>query len=196
MSVGDREWEAWAEDWRAEPGDDPPPDLLRRVRRQGRLMLALTVAELLFSGAMLGFSTWFVWSRPRPLWVVWLVAVWVFTLVAQAYSLVNRAGTWRPAAQTTRAFLELCHRRCLRKLRTVRFVPWLLAAELGFLVAFGLWLYLSGMETPVPGLPIYLEAGGWASALTLGYCLWLVWYRRRALRELAQLEELQRGLEG
>ena len=28
-------------------------------------------------------------------------------LVAQGYSLLNRAGTWRPAAQTTRGFLEL-----------------------------------------------------------------------------------------
>jgi hypothetical protein len=141
---------------------------------------------------MLALSFIVAAGNPRPVILAWAAAVWLFVFAAWGFSLWNRRGIWQPAGRTTEAFVALARERCLRKLRTVRFARWLIAAEVFFLIPWGWWEYVSDPVTFARHLEAYLFRYGLIAFFILAAGAWSVWYGRRARRELAALEESQR----
>ena len=122
--------------------------------------------------------------------------VWTLGLTAMGFGLWNRRGTWRAEEQTTRAFVELSHKRCVHRLRGVRFAWWLLSAEVSFFVPWIAWVVSSRQEKLAQGPGIYFTSYGLLAALVLAAAIVLLWYRRRTTREMEEVEDLRRDLEG
>ncbi|HEX6901018.1 MAG TPA: hypothetical protein VF789_14945 [Thermoanaerobaculia bacterium] len=193
----DPEWRNLMEEWRqAEPEAAPfTAAEARRIRRQARRrgygLFLLAAGEILSS---LGLVVWYFRELPEhhgPVELSGFAALVFFLAVAFAFTYWNRRGVWWPAAESTRTFVEFSAERCRRKLRALRFCPWLLAAELVFLIPWAVWALLSKAAAP---LQDWLAVFGW-TALSVVAVLWGgAWMRRRTLRELERWEEMARGL--
>lgn len=189
----DREWERWRQAWTSGAGDAPPeaPEALRaRVERQTRRMLLCQAGEIAFGVLFVALWAVYLWRHPEPrTWVV-MIAVMSFMAVAVWHSISSRQGQWRPAGDSTRAFLDLSRRRCGGKLKSLAFAWRLYLAEVIFLVAYGIWRF------PAVEQDERAWRYGTASAvlLLLGGVMWIfVRNRRRAIDgELAFLDRLAR----
>jgi hypothetical protein len=111
--------------------------------------------------------------------------------VALAFSFWNRRGAWWPAAESTRAFVDLSLDRCHRKLRTLRFCPWLLAGEIAFVLPWGAWAVYTRPEL---GTKDGILMFGWTALASAALLAWWAWYKKKTLREMAEWEELRRSL--
>jgi hypothetical protein len=109
------ELEIWQREWRDRT--EPMPDLKKKIRRQN----LRTVAAILAVCACLAFSTVEAF-RNRSYFMAGVAAGIAFASVFMGgYAWWVRRGAWKPTAQTTLAYAELCYRRALAKARTVRF---------------------------------------------------------------------------
>ncbi len=176
----DLELEDWRAQWRAD--SRVPAGLRRKVERGTRnLRLLLALEVLVTVGLGGGSALWAAIDRNTEL-VVLSAAVWLFLGIAWTFAMLNRRGTWSPAAVSTSEFLGLSIRRCRRRLASAMFGAALYFAEMAFCLA---WLYWDpARRQPLPAI-IY----GVATPIFLAG---LVWYRRRTRAELRQLLELQR----
>jgi hypothetical protein len=190
----DTEWEGWTRAWRAEGA--PAPEVRSRleanVRRASLMMMLGAAGEAACAVGMLALAFTVAAGNPQPVILARAAAVWLFVFAAWGFSMWNRRGIWQPAGRTTEAFVALARERCLRKLRTVRFTRWLLAAEVLFLIPWGWWEYASDPLKFAQHLEAYLFRYGLVAFLVLVASVWSVRYGRRARRELAALEESQR----
>lgn len=187
----DREWQELARDWQT--GGEPPripSDVRRRVQRFSLGLYALTAAEILFLGALLVFFTRLAWIRPEPVELVTAAMVWTLGLAAMGFTLQNRRGTWRPAGGSTRDFVELSHKRCVHRLRGVRFAWRLLAAEVLFFLPWIAWVIASNPEKLARAPGIYFTSYGFLAAMVGVMAIGLEWYRRRTEREMREMEEI------
>lgn len=202
MSVIDSEWRDLMEDWQSAAPEEPAPAALsdevrHRIRRQVRLysygLILLTVCEITGALAFLAILLRRVLKDPEPFRIAGLLGAALFFAASLAFSFWNRRGTWWPAAESTSTFLDLSLERCRRKLRTLRLLPWLLAAELAFILPWATWALLSKPDTrPADWLLAYGFAF-FASAALLG---WGAWYKKKTLREKVEWEELRKSLGG
>lgn len=118
----DTELEIWRQEWRSET--EPLPELKKQIKRQNRRVIAGAAILCL----CLGLST-FAALRTRSSFAAGLAAgMWGSTLLLGSYAWWIRRGTWKPSAQTTRAYLELRYNRAAAKVRTLRAGSYLLAA--------------------------------------------------------------------
>lgn len=197
----DPEWQNLMDDWREDAPTAAPAGLpkeeRRRIRRKVRLrsygLILMAAFEILGSLAVLVFLALELPERHRPVDLVGFAGMVVFLAAALAFTTWNRRGMWWPAAESTRTFVELSAERCRRRLRTLRFCPWLLGAEVAFLIPWSVWAFLSQAEPAPLGqwLAVFAWFALWVVALPAG----LAWYRRRTLRELDEWEELLRNLD-
>ncbi|HEX7181550.1 MAG TPA: hypothetical protein VF756_06880 [Thermoanaerobaculia bacterium] len=196
----DPEWRSLMEDWQAGGPEATPAPLpeneIRRIRRKVRRrsfgLILLAAGEILAALGTVAFLFHDLPHRHRPVDLVGFVGTVILFIVAFVFSYWNRRGVWWPAAESTRTFVELSAERCRRRRRTLRFCPWLLAAELAFLIPWAVWALLSRTE-PAP-LETWLAAFGWMALASLALLGGGAWYKRRTVRELAEWEELLRGL--
>ncbi len=195
----DPEWRDLMEDWQAEEPASPPAlsaavrsRIRRKAKRHGYGLIALAAGEVLGCLATLAFFFREVSDDPSPVQIVGFAGTVFFFAVALVFVFWNRRGTWWTATETTRDFVEISYLRCQRKLRTLRFCPWLLAAELLFLIPWAVWALLSKPEPASPG--VWLSAFGWVVLAVAAVLAWSSWYGRRVRRELAELTELRRSL--
>lgn len=200
-SARDPEWRDLMEDWQAEERTAPPApplseELRHRIRRKARLhsygLIAIAAGEALTILVCLGYMLLEVLEKPEPVRIVGLAGMALFFAFALVFSLRNRRGTWWHSGETTRDFVELSCVRCRRKLRTLRFCPWLLAAELLFVIPWAIWAFLSKPKMPPVG--DWLLVFGYLAVASGAMLAWSAWYGRRVRRELAELEELRRSL--
>jgi hypothetical protein len=192
-----REWEEWQHVWRSAgpPAPQPTAGLVQRVRSRGRRMLLGFVAESLLAVGLLAYALQTAVRRPDPPTLVWAAAVWLFVLVAWGWSLRSRRGLWRPLGQHPRAYLRLEQQRQRLRLRMVRFARALVASELLFVAAWYAWRLYAHPQSLPRGPGRYVLQGVLIGSFTLGVVAWTVWCRRRALRELAVLDQIARSLE-
>lgn len=196
MSVElDREWADLARDWQGDtqlPAApiDIPRDIRRKVQRFSWGLVALTVFELTFLGLALAFLTLRAWQQPHPLEITTAIAVWALSVVAMGFTLWNRRGTWRPEAETARAFLKLSHKRCVRKLIGVRYAWRILAVEIVLFVPWIAWVIDSKPAKKAQAPGIYFVSYGYLVGILLLTALFLHWYSRRTRRELAAMETM------
>jgi len=196
----DREWRQLTSAWHAEAGPAPAPPsnaaLRAKVRRQGWRLVALAVSEVVFAVAMMAFLVRISLAEREPSLTVATVFVAFFFVVTFAFTVRNRRGLWRADAESTVAHAELVRRRCLGRLRTVRFSFALLAAQALFLAAWMPWRILSTPRLAERGLEPYLVGFGVLVAVVVVYSVVLSWMGRRSRRELAEVETLLDQLEG
>jgi hypothetical protein len=113
---------------------------------------------------------------------------WAMLVVAWAFTIVRRRGTWRPAAETTAAWLALARKRARRTLWAARVQVLLLAAQVAVVVGARAWREAHGVGTTGGG-PVWLAALA-VAAVVVASLAWAYASRRRALRELRYLTDL------
>jgi hypothetical protein len=187
----DLELESWRADWRE--GAAPLVEMRQRVRRQRVRMIVSLTGEGLLSIVWLSTAVLLALRRPSAPILILAAGIWAFVGVAMTFSIWNSIGAWRPAGESVRDFVELARERYLRDLRAVRFGMALLLVMLVFTLGWTQWTRgtdvlpeMSRLARTVLVLPILIPTGTY---------LWLRFWRRRALRELALLDETRRHLE-
>ena len=196
----DPEWHDLMEAWQSEAPEEAAPAPLsdevrrrirRKVRRHSFLLVLLAISEVVVA---LGTMAWafYLLDFRQPINLVALLGTVVLFAVAFYYTVKNRRGTWWPAAESTTTFVDLSIERCRRKLRTVRFIPKLLAGGVSFMAVWGTWALLTRPEPP--SAMKWIEFVGFLILYPAVYLVWCVWYKRRTLREMAEWEALRRSL--
>jgi hypothetical protein len=111
----DIELDAWREDWHSHT--EVLPDLKKKIARQNRRMVGTFFVLCLCLGSVTTEAV-----RTRSSFVCGVaVGLWFASIAVGGYTYWVRRGAWRPAAQTTRAYLELSYKRATAKKRTIRF---------------------------------------------------------------------------
>lgn len=197
----DPEWRNLMEAWQSEAPEEaaatPLTDEVRRrirgkVKRHGYWLIFVAVSEIIVAAGTMGWLIHLLDFR-QPHHFFALIGSLVLFAVAFYYSFRNRRGTWWPAAESTTTFVDLSIERCRRKLRTVRFLPKLLAGGVSFLAVWVTWALLSRPEPP--SVAKWIEVLGFLVLYPAVYLAWGAWYKRKTLREMAEWEELRRSLE-
>jgi hypothetical protein len=129
----DTELATWQQEWRAQT--EQLPDVRKKIRRQDRqTMIAIALACI-----CMVLSALAAWRMHRAFYSGLAAGIWFSCLTMGAYVWRVRRGTWKPAAQTTAAYIELWHKRAVAKERIARFAfRFLLAASILY-AGFAAW---------------------------------------------------------
>lgn len=192
----DAELKDWMADWQADPApaSEVRDAIRRRVRRQSLGMAWIVAGELALAAALLAFVIHFAIRHPTPIDVATMSGLALLILWITAYGLWNRRGTWRPAAETTTAFLALSETRCRRRLRALTAGWWLLAAEVALYIP---WIasHLRSAEGRLASKGA-VASYGFLVLTTAAVAGVLLWVDRRTRRELKEIEEMRREVGG
>lgn len=192
MKVDD-ELETWRRQWHSQPA--VPIDLIRKVERDTIYLRMARAAQI--APALVGVGT-IVGAVLAPSLASILLAVgtWVFIGIAWRFMLANEKDIWAPAAETMTAYLDLCIRRCQRKLNDIRFGS-VMAVLITVFVLVAVYQILQdqgGLTT---------ASDFWTVTLTFAMTILVVSFvlavqvrnRRKTQAELKYLLNLQRQLE-
>lgn len=189
MQERDLELEKWQRQWRAQ--DTVPPDLVKAVetgtRNRRRGLIAEIVVTVVMGGGVLAWA----YGSERADVLVMAIAVWIFIAIAWVASMLLSRGTWQPVTVTTAAFVEISIRRCERGLLAI----WIQAVLYTVICAFDLvWLYHFRGESNVREFLMRPAVLCFLLIVTPLVAAAAAWYRRRLLRELRNLNELERAV--
>jgi TRAP-type C4-dicarboxylate transport system permease large subunit len=110
----DTELETWRAEWREQT--ELLPDLKKKIRRQDRrsmIAIGLACVCLILSAVAV--------RRTHSAFFSGLASgLWFTCLTMGSYAWWVRRGTWKPASQTTAAYIALWHKRAVAKERIVR----------------------------------------------------------------------------
>ena len=141
----DLELEAWQRGWRAQT--EPLPELKKKIARQNvRTWVAIVVI-----GVCLAVSTVQAWRTRSSFAEGLATGLWFSSVTLGAWGWWVRRGSWKPSAQTSLAYADLCHKRALAKLRVVRFAFYFLLLVIVLYASFVASHHksLTGMEAPI-----------------------------------------------
>ncbi len=162
--------------------------LAQRVRRQSdhlRRILAgeiiLTLVVLVAAGAAIIQNAGAGAVRVGAMVFLYTAAVWAFTLW-------NRRGVWKPYGETTADFVALLRVRAQRRIWSAWFSQ----------VVVSVALILVSREVEVAWRAGQVSLVDWVwiglGAYSVAVIVWSVWYRRRARREMRELDALSQDL--
>jgi hypothetical protein len=123
-----------------------------------------------------------------PFHVAWACGIAIPIAGVWLFLLLNRRGVWAPYAETTQSFVMLVAERGRRRLRVI----WALSAMAVVHVVFTAWLAWWGFRLR-PGQPLHpADAAAYLGAVAalITVLVWAAWYRRRTIREIAQVREI------
>lgn len=129
----DTELVAWQREWRVQ--SEALPDVRKKIRRQDRR----TWIAISFACICLFLSLLLVWRTHTAFLRGLASGLWFSCITMGAYAWWVRRGTWKPAAQTTAAYIELWHKRAVAKERIARVAFWFLFATVVLYVGFAAW---------------------------------------------------------
>jgi hypothetical protein len=189
------EWDTLVEDWQSSNVETPPvslTELRRRVYGQNIRLTMIVSLEILISIGIIAFCMQ-LWSEyPRSDTLIGIFGIWGFLAFTWGFALWNRHGIWQAESQTTQGLIELLYQRAVRQLRTARYCVWLLISEVLF-ISFWVW-WKPPYDTPIF---VITESAAlrWGIIFTvvIGYIIWIIWFRHRALSELDRLSPLRMG---
>lgn len=142
----DTELEVWQGEWRQQT--EPLPELKRKIKRQN-LRTWLAVAAI---AVCLLFSTTEA-LRGRGSFMAGLASgLWFASLLLGGYGWWVRRGSWRPTAQTTRAYVELTYKRAVARGRILRFALYFLLTATILYAGFAAWNWKASSEKWLPAL--------------------------------------------
>ncbi|MGA7625119.1 MAG: hypothetical protein WB630_19080 [Candidatus Acidiferrales bacterium] len=190
--IEDRELENWRDQWSsvAGPSAEFQRKIQQRIKRQNRRFL---LGNLLTVITFLGLLIFGVFMRHRSSWTGtgWGTSICVLAFVAAAYRVWFLRGTWRPHTQSTRAFVELWHKRVTARIRLLRISIYLSLGWIIFCAA------LTAANWATIGQDFKAHPKVWVVVLVacvlMQYpVIWygVAWLRRRKLAELSEVESI------
>jgi hypothetical protein len=173
----DTELETWRQEWRDQT--QPLPELKRKIQRQNLRTFAAIVAVC----TCLAFST-IEAVRTRSWFMAGLATgIGFAAALLGAYGLWVRRGAWRPAAQTTLAYAELCYQRAISRARILRFSFRFLLIATALFTLFMAWNWKN----------FHARDGAIIAAMAVE-SFFLRYYAQRKQREIEETKQLVDGL--
>ncbi len=186
----DRELADWQDQWRSAGPAGPPSaaEVRRSVMRRSRRLRLWWWAETVAAVAALVLISWAGVVLPSTLDRVAMAALAGIVAGAWLYGAHVWRGRWFPAAETTRAYLDLRHQHLERLRRAVR-AGWIVLAL--YLLVYVPWiahrLGQAGTSALLAGYGLLLE-------FVLPYAIVLPLVSRRIERERRELGAMLREL--
>jgi len=196
--IEDRELDTWREQWSsvAEPPADFQRNVHQKIKRQDRRFV---LGNFLTVIAFLGILIFALYMRHQSSWMGtgWATGICVLVFVAAGCRVWALRRTWRPETQSTRAFVELWHKRVTARIRLLRISIYL---SLGWII-FCAVLTAANWGTirqDVRALPKDWIALLVVCVLMQPVLLWygVAWFRRRKLAELSEVEKILDEIDG
>jgi Na+/melibiose symporter-like transporter len=193
----DRELDIWREQWSS--AVEPPAEFQRkvqqRIKRQDRRFV---LGNLLTVVAFLGILIFALFMRHQSNWMGtgWATGICVLVLVSAGCRVWVLRRTWRPQTQSTRAFVELWHKRVAARIRLLRISIYLSLGWIVFCAA------LTAANWTTIGQDVRAHPKDWVEVLVacvlmqpvIGY--WAAWLRRRKLAELNEVKKILDEMDG
>jgi hypothetical protein len=194
--IEDRELDAWREQWKsvAEPSADFQRDFQHkvqlRVQRQDRRFVLGNVLTVI---AFIGILIFAIYMRHQSSWMGtgWGTSIYVLVFVSVGVRIWVLRRTWRPETQSTRAFVELWHKRAEARIRLLRIATYLSIGWLIFCAA------LMVVNWSIIGQDFRAHPKAWVALLVVcvlmqPVMLWFGagWLRRRKLAELNEVKRI------
>jgi hypothetical protein len=192
----DRELDIWREQWSnvGEPSPGFQRDFQRKVQQRiKRQEQRFVLGNILTVIAFLGMLIFAVYMRHQATWMGpgWAAGICVLVFVAAGCRVWALRQTWRPEAQSTRAFVELWYKRVEVRIRMLRISTYLSLAWLIFCAA------LMAVNWSIIGQDFRAHPESWLVLLVvcaLMQPLLLLygvgWLRRRKLAELNEVKQI------
>jgi Na+/melibiose symporter-like transporter len=196
--TNDPEFDTWREQWNsvAEPPAEFQRKVQERIKRQGRRFVLGNILTVITFLGMLVFA---FFMRCRSSWMGpgWATGICVLVLVAAGFRINSFRGTWRPQSQSTRAFVELWHKRVAARIRLLQISIYLSLAWIVFCAA------LTAANWATIGLEVKAHPREWVALLVVCVLMqypviWygVVWLRHRKLAELHEVEKILDEMDG
>lgn len=193
----DRELDRWREQWSGVA--EPPAAFLhqvhQRIKRQDRRFV---LGNLLTGIAFLGMLIFALYLRHQSgsVGTGWATGLCTLVFVSAACRIWVLRRTWRPQTQSTRAFVELWHKRVAARIRLLRISIYLSLGWLIFCAA------LTAANWTIIGRDVRTHPKEWVGLLVvcvlmqpvMGY--WAVWLRRRKMAELKGVKKILDEMDG
>jgi hypothetical protein len=135
--TNDHELEMWRQEWRSQT--EPLPESVLKIKDSIRRQNLRMFLGAILSGALLLLVA--LWALQNPTWyrVHYAEGFWLLMLLSLIYRFWTLRGTWKPAAQTTRAYLELNYKRAAAVARYLRFLLGILIVTTVISTPFVAW---------------------------------------------------------
>src|ERR1700693_163295 len=196
--IEDRELDTWREQWSsvAEPPADFQRNVHQKIKRQDRRFV---LGNFLTVIAFLGILIFALYMRRQSSWMGtgWATGICVLVFVAAGCRVWALRRTWRPETQSTRAFVELWHKRATARIRLIRISIYL---SLGWIIFCAV---LTAANWGTIGQDVRALPKDWIALLAVcvlmqPVLLWYgaVWFRRRKLAELSEVEKILDEMDG
>jgi len=194
--IEDRELENWRGQWTtvAELPTDFQHKVRERIKRENRLFV---VGNVLSAIAFLGILFFAAFVRRHAGWLGtgWATGLCILVFVSVGCRIWVMRQTWRPETQSTRAFVELWHKRVVARLRLL---------GLSIYVSIGWIIFCAGLTAanwPTIGQDVRAHPREWIGLVVACALMqpviwyWASWLRRRKLRELDEVSRVLREME-
>jgi hypothetical protein len=129
----DTELATWQQEWREQT--EPLPDVRKKIKHQDQwTTFAIAAACILMVASLIAAL-----HTHKSFFSGFAAGLWFTCLTAGAYAWRVKRGTWKPAAQTTAAYIELWHKRAVARERIVRFAFRFLLIAIVLYAGFAAW---------------------------------------------------------
>jgi len=183
------EWTELIEQWNAVDEPTIHFDVLRgRIEAERRRMIRDVAVDTVVSVLFVAVAGYAVLRFPGAWTRLFAVDVAAILVAVWAFAVWNRRGTWRPLGETTESFLRLARLRCRRKIQAVRFGAAVMIAQLVAVAAWRIWGPQHAPFAPTEMLAVL------PVIVVVTFTAWLALSRRRAARELDELDQLHAQL--
>jgi Na+/melibiose symporter-like transporter len=196
--TNDRELDTWRDQWSsvAEPPAEFHRKVQERIKRQERRFV---LGNLMTVIAFLGLLIFAVFMRHQStlMGTGWATGICVLVFVSTAYRVWILRGTRQPQTQSTRAFVELWHKRVTARIRLLRISIYVSLGWIIFCAA------LTAANWATIGQDVKANPKVWVVVLVacvlMQYpVIWYgaVWLRRRKLAELNEVKKIMDEMDG
>jgi hypothetical protein len=197
MMSEDHELDTWREQWSsvAEPPAEFQRKVQQRIKRQDRrFVLGNLLTGIVFLG-MLIFAL-FLRHQSGSMGTGWATGLCILVFVSAGCRLWVLRRTWRPQTQSTRAFVELWHKRVAARIRLLRISIYLSLGWIIFCAA------LTDANWTIIGRDVRAHPKEWVDLLVACVLMQPVfwygaaWLRRRKLAELNGVKKILHEMDG
>jgi Na+/melibiose symporter-like transporter len=197
MMSEDHELDTWREQWSsvAEPPAEFQRKVQQRIKRQDRrFVLGNLLTGIVFLG-MLIFAL-FLRHQSGSMGTGWATGLCILVFVSAGCRLWVLRRTWRPQTQSTRAFVELWHKRVAARIRLLRISIYLSLGWIIFCAA------LTAANWTIIWRDVRAHPKEWVDLLVACVLMQPVfwygaaWLRRRKLAELNGVKKILDEMDG
>ncbi len=193
----DHELDTWREQWStvAEPPAEFQRKVQQRIKRQDRRFV---LGNLLTVIAFLGILIFALFMGNQSSWMGtgWAAGICVLVFVSAGCRVWVLRRMWRPQTQSTRAFLELWHKRVEARIRLLRISIYLSLGWIIFCAA------LTAANWATIGQDVSAHPKDWVELLVACVLMqpvlwyWAARFRRRKLAELNEVKAILNEMDG